>query len=328
VFAGISEQGMDELPRVTVVIPAYKAERTIRRAVESVLAQQGVAVRVIVVVDGRLDATAERLAGYDARVTILVNERNRGAQVSRNRGLAEAPDPFIMFLDCDDFIEGPLLRSLADAIAAAGADMAIGPMQVLKEEQGRRLPTVHVTFGSPAELFWNWMAHARLVAPCSILWRTEFVRQIGGWDEAVQRNQDGELAMRAVLGGARVTRSDQGRGVYVHHQSEDRITKRPDVLEWRLRVGEMILALPSNAVPEDEKRGAVARYFYRVALNCHSRGQPGLAQRALARSRELGFRGHLGPLWHRIPAMLLGVGLRYRLTNFIKQHRVFGFRGL
>ena len=318
---------MDQQPRVTVVIPAYKAERTIRRAVESVLAQRGVAVRIIVVVDGRVDATVERLAGYDARVTVLVNERNRGAQFSRNRGLAEAADPFVMFLDSDDFIEGPLLCGLADAMIAAGADMGLGPMQVLKEEQGRRLPPVHVTFNSPAELFWNWMANARLVAPCSILWRTDFVRRIGGWHETVRRNQDGELAMRAVLAGALVTTSHQGRGVYVHHQSEDRITKRADVLEWRLRVGEMILAIPSSVVPEDVKRGAVARYFYRVALNCHSRGQPGLAGRALARSRELGFRGHLGPLWHRIPAALLGVRLRYRLTNFIKQHRVFGLRG-
>lgn len=319
---------MDQQPRVTVVIPAYKAERTIRRAVDSVLAQPGVEVRVIVVVDGRLDATAERLDSYDARVTVLVNEQNRGAQVSRNRGLAEAADAFVMFLDCDDFIEGELLQGLADEMERTGADMGIGPMQVLKEEQGRRLPPVHVTFGSPAELFWNWMAHARLVAPCSILWRAEFVRRIGGWNEAVQRNQDGELAMRAVLAGARVVGSDRGRGVYVHHQSADRITKRADVLEWRLRVGEMILALPSAVVPDEVKRGAVARYFYRVALNCHSRGQPRLAERALARSRELGFRGHLGPLWHRIPAALLGVRLRYRVTNFIKQRRVFGFRGL
>lgn len=319
---------MDQQPRVTVVIPAYKAERTIRRAVDSALAQPGVAVRVIVVVDGRLDGTVERLAGYDSRVTVRVNEQNRGAPFARNRGLAEAADPFVMFLDSDDFIEGPLLLGLAEAMTAAGADMGLGPMQVLKEEQGRRLPPVRVTFDSPEELFWNWMAHARLVAPCATLWRTEFVRRIGGWDEAVQRNQDGELAMRAVLSGGRVVSTDQGRGVYVHHQSEDRITKRADVLEWRLKVAEMILARPSGVVSEQVKRGAVARYFYRVALNCHSRGQPGLAERALARSRELGFRGHLGPLWHRIPAALLGVRMRYRLTNFIKQHRVFGFRGL
>ncbi|HWT11948.1 MAG TPA: glycosyltransferase family A protein [Allosphingosinicella sp.] len=320
---------MDEQARVTVVIPAYKAERTIRRAVDSALAQQDVEAKAIVVVDGVLDATLDRLQGYDpARVTVLVNERNSGAQVSRNRGLAAAEGEFVMFLDCDDFIEGPMLRGLVGAMRESGADLGFGPWQVLKEEKGVRLPVVNRNFGGPVNLFWNWLSYAELLSPCAMLWRTDFIRRIGGWNEAVQRNQDGEMVIRAIMLGAKFVHSREGRGVYVHHDSADRITKRPDILKSRLDVGEMILARESAVIPDKVKRGAVARYFYRVALNCYSRQATELGDRALHRARELGFSGHTGPLWHRMSARLLGVKARYRLTNFVKRRRLFGFRGL
>ncbi len=76
---------------VTVVIPAYKAEATIRRAVDSVLAQPGVNPRVVVVVDGKLDRTAELVSDYPReRVAVIEHPTNLGAAVSRNDGLAAA----------------------------------------------------------------------------------------------------------------------------------------------------------------------------------------------------------------------------------------------
>lgn len=313
---------------VTVVIPAYKAEATVRRAIDSVLAQQGVEPRVVVVIDGLLDRTRERLDGYDPEaVRVLVNEHNCGAQISRNRGLAETDTEYVMFLDCDDFVEGPLIAGLVSALRDRDADLAIGPMQVMKEDASR-LPTVHLRFDSPENLYWNWLGFGRTVNPSAILWRTSFLRKVGGWNEQVRRNQDGEVILRAVMAGAEFVHSTAGRGIYVHHDSQDRITKRLDVLESRLDVGEQLLGRSSGVISEEVKRGAIARYFYRVAMNCYSRGVSPLGDRALQRARELGFRGHFGPLWHQALAWPLGVKLRYRLTNLVKRLRPFGFEGL
>jgi len=208
------------------------------------------------------------------------------------------------------------------------ADIGFGPMQILKERHGRRRPPVYRAYDSVDHLFRAWMAEACTVAPCAILWRTAFLREIGGWDEGVARNQDGEVVMRTILRGGRFAVSREGRGVYVHHDSDDRITRRTDNLAALIDVGEAILAFPSSAVGPEARRQGVAGYFYRIALRFYSSGRPDLAESALRRARELGFKGHGGPLWHRLTASLLGLDLRYQISNFVKRRRLFGFSGM
>lgn len=319
---------MDDKARVTVVIPAYKAEATIRRAVDSVLAQPGVDADIVAVVDGVFDRTPELLASYDpARVRTLVNEKNLGPTFARNRGLAAAIGEYVMFLDCDDFVEGGMLAGLVRAMREDGADLAFGPLQILKEGRNVRLPVVERRFGSPADLFERWLALAHTLPPCTTLWRTDFIRGIGGWTEGLKRNEDGELVLRGVMEGARLAFSSEGRGVYVHHDSAERLTRRTDILDSRLIVGELLLARPSQVIAPPLKVSAVARYFYRVAMHCYSVGRDDLAEASLKRARQLGFAGHGGPLWHRIAARLLGMRGRYRLTNWLKRRGLAGAAG-
>ncbi|MDT9598897.1 glycosyltransferase family 2 protein [Sphingosinicella rhizophila] len=307
-------------PSVTVVIPAYKAEATIQRAVNSVLSQEGVKFQIIVVIDGLLDLTSERLKNYDpALVRVITNEENLGAQVSRNKGLLAASGDYVMFLDCDDFIEGPMLLGLAHKICEDDADIAFGPMRLLKLSGGRERPPIHRSFSSADDLFLSWMGAGRTVGTCSIMWRTSFLRSIGGWNEAVRRNQDGEMVMRSVLRGARFTSSREGCGVYVIHSSADRITLRPENFSSSLDVGEMILAMSSDYVGEDVRRTALGDYFYRIMLRLYATGHPKLAARALQRARDL---GHGRSEWHRPIAALLGLPFRF---NIIKLHSPLPF---
>ena len=130
---------MDDKARVTVVIPAYKAEATIRRAVDSVLAQPGVDTEIVAVVDGVFDRTPQLLASYDpSRVRTLINETNLGPTFARNRGLAAATGEYVMFLDCDDFVEGDMLAGLVRAMRRDEADLGFGPLQILKEGRNVR----------------------------------------------------------------------------------------------------------------------------------------------------------------------------------------------
>lgn len=306
---------------VSVVIPAWKAESTINRAVDSVLAQPGVEACVIVVIDGRLDATADRLRHYDpARVRVIDRAENRGAQFSRNEGLAAASGDFVMFLDCDDYLEGPLLAGLVEAMVRAGADLGFGPMQIEEEGTGCRRPLFAPDWRTAPELFADWFGQGRFVAPCSVLWRTGHVRRIGGWDETIHKNQDGEIVLRAILGGARFAVSGQGRGIYVDHPSADRITRRSDNMESPFRVAEKLLAIDSPVVDAATRAAVCGRRYYMLAGNCYYRGLDELGERALGRSRELGFRGHPGSLPHRLAATLVGLRGRYRLSRSI--HRL------
>ena len=86
---------------ISVVIPAYNAEKYIGRAIDSVLGQSRVADEVIVVDDGSVDDTAAVVEGYGEKVR-LIRQENAGASVARNRGIEAASGEWIAFLDADD----------------------------------------------------------------------------------------------------------------------------------------------------------------------------------------------------------------------------------
>ncbi|MBW8015234.1 MAG: glycosyltransferase family 2 protein [Planctomycetes bacterium] len=86
---------------ISVVIPAYNAEKYVARAIDSVLSQTRRADEIIIVDDGSTDGTAEVVKGYGDKVRYIYQE-NSGASVARNTGINAATGEWIAFLDCDD----------------------------------------------------------------------------------------------------------------------------------------------------------------------------------------------------------------------------------
>ena len=89
----------DRWPLVSVIVPAYQAERFIEETLDSAAHQDYPAVEVIVVDDGSTDRTAELVAGRGVR---LLRQPHRGPAAARNTGVAAAAGEFIAVLDADD----------------------------------------------------------------------------------------------------------------------------------------------------------------------------------------------------------------------------------
>jgi len=99
-------------PGISLIIPAYNASRYLREAVDSVLNQTVRPRQVIVVDDGSTDDTRDIALSYGELVTVIT-QANGDAGAARNRGLAEANQPLIAFLDADDrFVPHKLERQL------------------------------------------------------------------------------------------------------------------------------------------------------------------------------------------------------------------------
>jgi len=94
---------------VSVVIPAYRAARTIRRAVDSVLAQSQPADEIIIVDDGSPDDIAAAVRPYGDQLKYL-QKSNGGAGSARNAGIDVATGGLVAFLDADDYWEPDKLR--------------------------------------------------------------------------------------------------------------------------------------------------------------------------------------------------------------------------
>jgi glycosyltransferase involved in cell wall biosynthesis len=86
---------------VSVVIPAYNADKHIARTIESVLTQTRSADEIIVVDDGSSDKTAEAVKAFGDKVR-YIHQQNAGASVARNTGIEAAENDWIAFLDADD----------------------------------------------------------------------------------------------------------------------------------------------------------------------------------------------------------------------------------
>ena len=98
---------MDKKPIVSVVIPAYNAEKYIAAAIDSVLGQTYSDFEVLVVNDCSTDGTkamVENFAFHDERVCLINLPANKGAPAGpRNIGVLRARGRWIAFLDADDW---------------------------------------------------------------------------------------------------------------------------------------------------------------------------------------------------------------------------------
>ena len=90
-------------PEVSVIIPVFNSERTIRRAVESVIAQTISDFEIIVIDDGSTDHVVDLIAqwGIDG-LRVIRHPQNCGAAAARNTGIAAARGRWIAFLNSDD----------------------------------------------------------------------------------------------------------------------------------------------------------------------------------------------------------------------------------
>lgn len=91
---------MNTSESISVIIPVFNGERYIGEAIESVLAQEGQPVEIIVVNDGSTDRTAEVLGSF-ANVR-SIHQPHRGISAARNSGIRCASGVWLAFLDADD----------------------------------------------------------------------------------------------------------------------------------------------------------------------------------------------------------------------------------
>ena len=309
----------EESASASVVIPFYRDGDTIVRAVDSALGQNGGQIEVIVVIDdGSLEARdmLERMG--DARVRVLVNERNLGAPASRNRGLAEVGTRYVLFLDADDYLIGDLVAPLITKMQAEEAQLGFG--RSAQWSAGRGLSyRPQPNYRNHEHVFVEWLAGRQSVNTASVMWSTSYLREIGGWDEALERNQDGELALRAILLGARFTQSSEGWGVWCRDPRREGITRRSDNLASLLNVADKFLAMRSDAVPDDVRVRACAMSLYATAHLAFNRGRDDIGRVALERSRRLGFKGHLGTPLHVAGSSVLGLPRKQKLTRLLRR---------
>lgn len=169
---------------VDVIIPVYRGERVVERAVRSVLDQRE-RVTAIVVDDASPDGSAaliRRLAEADARVRPVTLEHNGGVARARNVGIAAGSAPLVAFLDQDDvWPEGSLAARVAALAAAPEAGYVTGRQRIMLDQGAER----------PSWVRPDWLDEPQAgVIPGALLARRALFDRVGGFDESLRYGGD------------------------------------------------------------------------------------------------------------------------------------------
>lgn len=306
---------------LSVVIPSYRSAGTIKRTIESAIAEGVAPEDIIVVEDGQFDDTAS-VVGTCKGVRLITLEQNGGAPAARNVGLAQVSRKHVMFLDADDYVENGLLRGLVAALEEEQSDIAIGPWQY--DGEGRRRGVMRI----PKKLSNDeWICHwiwPVFFPPCSVVWNTQSVRRIGAWDERLRTNDDGEIMIRAFLRGLKVSVTDRGNAVYWQHLSPYRVSiaKVDDLLHATEIIFSQLetWARPhaGDDFPESYRR-ALGRYCCVTAWSAFAHDRTEVGMRWQSRAEAFGFHGKG---YGRVTSML-ATFLGIRLSSKIKRRIVY-----
>ncbi|MBO5279577.1 MAG: glycosyltransferase family 2 protein [Lachnospiraceae bacterium] len=115
------------MAEVSIIVPVYNAEKTIRRCIESILNQEYTDFELILCDDGSRDASGKICDEYqrnDARIRVLHKE-NTGVSDTRNQGIQMAQGKYIQFLDADDWITVDATKLLVRTMKELDCDLVI-----------------------------------------------------------------------------------------------------------------------------------------------------------------------------------------------------------
>lgn len=168
---------------ISVIIPVYNGEKTIKRCIDSVLEQSIDDMEIIVVNDGSTDGTTELLNSYaDKRIKILTST-NCGQGMARNKGIAIATGEYIGFVDADDTVLCDMYKTMYITAKEHNADMVQCCINDIKNGSVSIRPNVRDEFVEITDSRWytdNYfytMKHTNEV--CNKIFKREFLVRAG-----------------------------------------------------------------------------------------------------------------------------------------------------
>jgi glycosyltransferase involved in cell wall biosynthesis len=309
---------------VSVITPCYNAAPFVAETIEAVAAQRYPGrVEHIVLDDGSTDGSWSAIERFGDRVRAVRLPENRGGSHARNQGVALARGAYLMFLDADDVISPETIGFLVEAIRDRPGAIGACPWLRLQQAAGGEWDEApsEIPFPLPVDALRAWMEGC-WVPPCAILWRRDTYDRTGGWDERITLNDDGDLMMRALAGGAYIVPAAGGKALYRSH-GEGRLSLSQDVFSPR-RIQSMWMVW-ENLAAALERHGKLSAYqetmglgFYRLALTCFQQGLRETGRRCLQAGERLAGRrvvARTRPGW--LLTWLLGYEAKERVVDIL-----------
>lgn len=185
-------------PTVSVLMPAYNAERHVAEAVESILAQTFSDFEFLIVDDGSTDGTRgilERLAASDPRIA-LVSRPNTGYLIALNEMLGRSRGGLLARMDADDVAHPDRFERQVAFLRARPDHVLVGSRVTVIDPNGKPL-TIMGELGGHEQLDRGLLeGRGQLIYHPSVMMRREAVLRAGGYDGRFELAEDLDLFLK------------------------------------------------------------------------------------------------------------------------------------
>lgn len=184
---------MDYQPKVTIYITNHNYGEYIDEAIESVLGQTYKDYELIIIDDGSTDNSRDILKKYEkTKNTKIIYQSNRGLSISNNIALQQAKGEYIIRLDADDYFDKNALKILVSEFDNENIGMVFGDWYITNQQGEVLAIEKRHNFDQDVSLY-DQPAHGA----CT-MFRTKFLKEIGGYDETISCQDGYELWFRFI----------------------------------------------------------------------------------------------------------------------------------
>ena len=268
-------------PLISVIIPAYHAEKRLGKCVESVVGQTWKNLEILIIDDGSTDGTgrlAEEWAKKDTRIRVT-HQPNAGVASARNRGLDMASGEWIRFVDADDTLPPDSIEKLLTRAQREKSDLVIAGYE--HQVSGLCLPFNLAKRDDTV----SWEEYLKFLNPnansffCGVLWnklfRRELIERTGvRFESGLGYGEDFLFVCGYLEAAERISFSTDVVYRYIRHpdsmtfaQSWDSVRHPIRNLKAKYRIYRGMKALYQKRGVYDQYKNSLWLYMLRVTIN-------------------------------------------------------------
>jgi len=200
----------DEWPELTLIIPAYNEEDTIKMTIDSIIDADypDDKLELIVVNDGSEDSTKEEVEPYTDEIT-LINQENQGKGAALNTGLEHVETDLFGCADADSRLKDDSLKYIVSELEEDAGGIA-SAMKVYKPKNLlQRLQWAEYLMGIFLRNIMSFIDSIHVTPGPLSIYRTEPVMELGGFDEE-SLVEDQEITFKLQNAGWKISHSQRG----------------------------------------------------------------------------------------------------------------------
>jgi glycosyltransferase involved in cell wall biosynthesis len=280
-------------PVVSVVIPAFNAEKFIAEAIDSSLGQTLSNLEVLVVDNMSTDETLRIAQEFkDPRVHVYVSEK-KGASAARNLGIEMAAGNYFQFLDADDLLAPDKIEKQLSAIIKRDPvqTIASGPWSRFERNPGEAdsIPEEVWKIEDPVNWLICSLSGGGMMQTGSWLVHRELVTAAGPWNESLSLHDDGEFFTRVLLRAKSQVFVPEAIVYYRSVRNSLSRQRNRSAIESAFRVCQLREKYLLTAIDNHQVRVAVATQYAQFAYEFLEIA-PDLARQSLVCIRDLGVK--------------------------------------